>query len=131
MSTNSAIAVKTSTGQYKTIYCHNDGYFDYTYPMLDTWYNTQERAEALVSFGDASFIAKRLSPSQGSGHSFDNPEEDVSIFYYRDRSERWVDNAPRILDRDNAINYQYYTYLFEDGQWKAYTGGKEVESYEY
>ena len=59
MATNSIIAVKVND-DYKSIYVHNDGYFDYMYPMLDTWYNSQERAEALVNLGDASFIAKRL-----------------------------------------------------------------------
>ena len=115
MSTNSVIAVKTEKG-YKTIYCHNDGYFDYMYPMLDTWYNSQERAEALVSLGDASFIAKRMVPSLASGHSFDNPEEDVCIFYHRDRGEPWSHNEPVFcLTKAEVLAMQYYAYIFEDG----------------
>lgn len=131
MSTNSAIAVKTSGGDYKSIYVHNDGYFDYMYPMLDTWYNSQERAEALVNLGDASFIAKRLVPSKDSDHSFDHPEKDVSIFYHRDRGELWRHNAPCLMSKDEVLATQYYAYIFEDGQWKAYAGRKEVDSYEY
>ena len=132
MATNSIIAVKTSDdGDYKSIYVHNDGYFEYMYPMLDTWYNSQERAEALVSFGDASFIAKRLVPSQDSDHHFDHPEKDVCIFYHRDRGELWRQNAPCIMSKEEVLATQYYAYIFEDGQWKAYAGRKEVDSYEY
>ena len=131
MSTNSTIAVKTEKG-YKAIYVHNDGYFDYMYPLLDTWYNSKERAEALVNLGDASFIAKRLCPSQDSGHHFDRPEEDVCIFYHRDRDEPWAQNEPNFyLTKVEVLKTQYYTYIFEDGQWKAYQGGVEVDSYEY
>jgi hypothetical protein len=131
MSTNSTVAVKTDTG-YKSIYVHNDGYFSYMYPMLDIWYNSPERATALVSFGDASFIDKRLTPSQDSNHSFDNPEEDVCIFYHRDRGEPWEHNKPETRKtKEEVLSSQYYVYIFEDGQWKAYQGGAEVDSYEY
>ena len=130
MATNSTVAVKIGD-DYKSIYCHNDGYFSYMYPMLDTWYNSQERAEALVNLGDASFIAKRLCPSRGSNHSFDNPEEDVSIFYHRDRGERWIDSAPYLMSKEEVLATQYYAYIFEDDRWRAYQGRVEVDSYEY
>lgn len=130
MSTPAAVAVHTEDG-YVTIYVHNDGYFDYMYPLLSTYYDTDERAQNLVKFGDASFLAKRLAPSTGSGHSFMTPEEDVCIFYHRDRCESWVQNAPHVFMRDQLLGWQYYVYIFEDGQWKAYRNGKEVDSYEY
>jgi hypothetical protein len=131
MSTNSTIAVKTDDG-YKSIYCHWDGYFDYMYPMLDIWYNSQERAEALVNLGNASFIAKRLCPSQDSNHSFDHHEEDVSVFYHRDRGESWEHNKPKVrATKEEVLSVQYYVYIFEDNKWRAYQGGEEVDSYEY
>ena len=130
MSTNATIAIKTDKG-YEAIYVHNDGYPSYMYPMLRDWYGTQERAEALVSFGDASSIHKRLVPSQDSNHSFDKPEEDVCVFYHRDRGELWWQNAPCIMSKEEVLKSQYYVYIFEDGQWKAYQGGVEVDSYEY
>ncbi len=127
MSTNSTIAVKTERGPYKAIYCHNDGYPEYMYPMLRDWYGTQERAEALVDLGDASFIAKRLVPSQGSNHHFDHPEEDVSIFYHRDRGENY--NVSFYSNMVAATSSQYYTYIFEDGAWYVYIHGVEAEDY--
>ena len=129
MSTHAAIAIKTDKG-YKAIYCHWDGYPSYMYPMLDTWYNSQERAEALVSFGDASSIHKRLVPSQDSNHSFDKPEEDVCVFYHRDRDEPWAQVEPIFyLTKREVLKLQYYVYIFEDGCWTAYQGGVEFADY--
>jgi hypothetical protein len=129
MSTNSTIAVKTDNG-YKAIYCHWDGYPSYMYPMLRDWYGTEERAAALVSFGDASSIYKRLMPSQASGHSFDRPEDDVCVFYHRDRGEPWTQNEPEFcLTKEEVLSSQYYTYIFEDGVWHAYIGRQEADDY--
>ena len=131
MSTNSTIAVKTDKG-YEAIYCHWDGYPSYMYPTLRDWYGTEERAKALVGYGDASFIDKRLEPSNGSGHCFNNPEEDVCVFYHRDRGEPWEGVEPDVCTtKAEVLKKQYYTYIFADGQWKAYNGGKEVSSYDY
>lgn len=129
MGTPATIAIKTDTG-YKAIYCHWDGYPSYMYPLLRDWYGTQERAEALVSFGDASSIHKRLVPSQDSGHSFDKPEEDVCVFYHRDRGEPWTQNEPEFcLTKEEVLSSQYYTYIFEDGAWHVYIHGQEAEDY--
>ena len=126
MSTNANIAVKTSKG-YETIYCHNDGYPSYMFPMLRDYYGTQERAEALVSFGDASVIDKRLVPSQDSGHCFNNREEDVCVFYNRDRGE---DYSKTVYEtKEQLLKAQFYTYIYEDGQWRVYLLGKEAHNY--
>lgn len=131
MSTNSTVAIKTDKG-YESIYVHWDGYFNYMYPMLSENYASLERATALVSFGDASFIEKRIMPSTGSSHSFERPEEGVCVFYHRDRGEPWAGVEPTFsLTKEEVLKSQYYVYIFEDGQWRAYKGGKEVDSYEY
>ena len=129
MSTNSAIAVKTDRG-YEAIYCHWDGYPSYMYPMLRDWYGTEERAKALVGHGDASFIDKRLEPSNGSGHCFDHPEEDVCVFYHRDRGEPWSGTQPNFYTTlDEAVKRQFYAYVFEDGAWHIYVDSKEADDY--
>lgn len=128
MSTHSNITVKTDKG-YETIYCHNDGYPSYMYPMLRDWYGTEERAKALVALGDASSINKRLVPSQDSGHHFDHPEEDVCVFYHRDRGESWEDNEPAVQPSKQEAVRCHYSYLFEDGEWHVFIGGKEAEDY--
>lgn len=124
MSTHCGIAVKTEEG-YKTIYCHHDGYESYMYPMLTKNYNTEERAKDLVSLGDASCIEERMVPSRESGHSFDNPEDGVCIFYHRDRGECWREVAPSLFrTKSELLDNYYYSYIFEDGKWNAYKGGR-------
>lgn len=126
MATNCTIAIETEKG-YESIYCHWDGYPEYMYPMLRDWYATQERAEALIGFGDASVIAKRLTPSQDSNHSFDNPEDDVCVFYHRDRDESYC--TAFHSNKWGVLCSQYYTYIFEDGSWHVYIDGQEAEDY--
>lgn len=131
MSTNSTVAVKTDSG-YESIYVHWDGYFGYMYLMLSENYASLERAQALVSFGDASFVDKRIMPSKGSDHSFEHPEEGVCVFYHRDRGEPWEHNKPEVTaTKEELFKRQYYVYIFEDNRWRAYQGGVEVDSYEY
>lgn len=127
MATNSNISVKTEKG-YEAIYCHFDGYPSYMYPMLRDWYGSEERARALVALGDASSINKRLVPSQDSGHSFNHPEDDVCVFYHRDRGEPWEDTKPAIYTKEEAVRC-YFSYIFEDGEWHVYIGGEEAEDY--
>jgi hypothetical protein len=127
MSTHSNISVKTEKG-YETIYCHFDGYRSYMYPMLRDWYGTEERAKALVALGDASFIAKRLVPSEGSDHHFNHPEEDVCIFYHRDRGELWRYCAPFCEEELSQLRLQY-VYVFENDEWHVYIDGKEADDY--
>ena len=126
MSTQCGIAIKAEKG-YKTIYVHSDGYPEYMWPMLTDWYGTQERAEALVSFGDASSIDKLLVPSQDSGHTFSHSEEGVCRFYHRDRGDSWSDCAPTTYFTKSGIcGAFYYTYIWEDGSWHFYKGGRKT-----
>ena len=119
MSTHCGIAIKTEQG-YKTIYCHHDGYPSYMYEMLTKNYNSEELATKLVSLGDASYIEAKLEPT--GAHSFDNPEEGVSVFYHRDRGEPWVDVAPQLLTKEQLRSHYYYCYAWEDGMWITLRG---------
>lgn len=125
MSTPCTIIVKTKD-DYLSSYCHWDGYTDYMYPMLTTNYNSYERALALVKLGDASYIAEKLEPTTDN-HSFDHPEEDVSVFYHRDRGEDWSDTAPKYRDKESRLYQFQYGYVFEDDHWTAYKYGKKIE----
>lgn len=123
MSTNSRIAIKTEEG-YKTIYCHFDGYPEYMYPMLKNNYSTEEKALALVSLGDVSSVGAKLEPTKDY-HSFDYPEEEVCVFYHRDRGESWDHNKPRIYNtKEEIFEIEYYVYIFEDGKWTCYEDGR-------
>lgn len=128
MSTHCGIAVKTENG-YKTIYCHHDGYTSYMLPMLVGNYNSEELAAKLVSMGDASSINKNFEPTTME-HSFDNPEKDVCVFYVRDRKESWLANSPQAYSTKQDLFKQFwYAYIFENGKWIAYAGGKKISDY--
>lgn len=123
MSTQCGIAIKTEKG-YETIYVHSDGGPSYMLPMLTENYNSEELATKLIGFGDASCIDKRLEPTPGSNHRFGCREEDVCIFYGRDRGEK--DTGPNCYDKRLVFNMYYYAYIWEDGCWHFYKDGKEV-----
>ena len=119
MSTNAGIALR-SGDTYQTIYCHWDGYPKYMLPMLQNNYNSVELAAKLISFGDASFIDCKLEPD--SEHSFEKPQEGVSVFYHRDRGESWISCHPVCYNRTDLFNQSgfEYIYIFEDDKWNVY-----------
>ena len=125
MSTQCGIAIKTEKG-YETIYVHSDGYPEYMWPMLTENYNSEEMAKKLVALGDASFIDERLEPTPGCQHSFDKREPGVSVFYHRDRGEVWSETAPAVYLAISELKPFYYAYLWKDGCWNFYKGGKKV-----
>ena len=126
MSTQCGISIKTEKG-YETIYVHSDGYPDYMWPMLTKNYNSEELAAKLVGMGDASYISDNLEPHEPNTHSFDNPDFDVCCFYHRDRGEDWNDVAPTNYFTIREIcNRFYYTYIWEDGEWRLYKGGRKI-----
>lgn len=125
MSTQCGIAIKTEKG-YETIYVHSDGYPEYMWPMLTDNYNSEELAKKLVSLGDASYIDRLIEPTSDF-HKFGTPEPDVSMFYHRDRGEDWNDVAPtNYFTLDEISNQFYYVYLWKDGHWNFYKGGRKV-----
>lgn len=121
MSTNSGIALRSGE-TFQTIYCHWDGYPSYMLPMLRENYNSVELASMLISMGDASSINMLIGPNPNKPHDFLNPQEDVCVFYHRDRGDSWLRCQPscytwRELFSQSAFDY---VYIFEDGQWNAY-----------
>ena len=124
MSTQCGVAIKTNEG-YKTIYVHSDGYPKYMWPMLTENYNSEELATKLVNLGDASYIDILLEPTT-EYHKFGTPEPNVSMFYHRDRGEDWDHVAPINLTKQEMFNAYYYSYIWEDGCWNFYKGGRKT-----
>jgi len=104
MSTRSRIGIVFGTNKnelkVKSIYCHWDGYVEYNGKMLIDYYNNNARTEELINLGDISSLRKKISTS--GEHSFDNPQEDVTIAYHRDRGE------------EKRINEEYLTNFLEN-----------------
>lgn len=124
MSTQCGIAIKTEKG-YETIYVHSDGYPEYMWPMLTENYNSEELATKLVSLGDASYIEKKLDPTSDF-HRFGTPEPGVSMFYHRDRGDSWDEVYPQAFSRERLMNAFYYVYVWKNGCWNFYKGGRKI-----
>lgn len=123
MSTRSLIAAKMSDGTIKFVYCHWDGYPAHNGKLLLDFYNTQEKVEALLELGSISSLREKLAPAEGVKHTFDDPAEDVTIAYHRDRNEPWAYTHPYTYENKTLL-YQLsdtfdaeYIYLFMDGKW--------------
>jgi hypothetical protein len=90
MGTRSAIGYKTPEGKIRAKYSHYDGYPSYTGAMLQEHFQEARKIAQMVELGDQSFIAPNVFPTDKS-HSFSTPQEDVIVFYGRDRGEDNVD----------------------------------------
>lgn len=117
MATRSTIAVQLKDGTVRKVYCHWDGYLEHNGAILVDNYNTQELAELVTSAGDISFLDAKFVPD--SEHSFDKPQEGVTILYGRDRGETGVDPIVYrdVADYQGRCQFEEYNYLFIGGEW--------------
>lgn len=125
MSTRCAIAISQEDGTIKAIYCHHDGYVAGVGTILAGWYNTQEKAEALLELGDLNSLGTKLAPEPEMDHNYNHTQENVTVAYHRDRGEHL---EPARIYRD-IINFKKhgmsdfgadYLYLYADGKWSVY-----------
>ena len=90
MGTRSAIGYKTPEGKIRAKYSHYDGYVAGAGKMLQEHYTQARKIAQMVELGDQSYMDKEIFPV-GKTHSFETPEEGVTVFYGRDRGEDRVD----------------------------------------
>ena len=119
MGTRSAIGYKTPEGTIRAKYSHYDGYPAYTGAMLQEHYQQTRKIAQLVELGDQSFLEAEIFPK--GEHSFNNPEEGVTIFYGRDRGESNVDakefdNFAEFVDYYKSCGCEYF-YVFDGSDW--------------
>ena len=87
MSTLSFICKSLPNNTVVGVYCHYDGYPSGVGATLSTHYTTTPRVDALLSLGSISQLHPRLVPDLGDTHTFDNPANNVTVAYHRDRGE--------------------------------------------
>ena len=129
MSTNSGIALRAGE-TFNTIYCHWNGHPKDMLPILRGHYNSFELANKLISMGDASMIEAKIDPDPARPHDFNNYQEDVCVFYYRDRGDDWLSCQSACYTKSELFKVPAfdYVYIFEDGTWNAYNmNGRKVE----
>jgi hypothetical protein len=113
MATRSRIAIEKQDGTVTSIYCHWDGYTSGVGKMLEKWYTTQAKVEALIELGDISSLD--MTPTS-------------TVAYHRDRGEDFSQFEHKDVEDFFSGNYQEYGYLFtKDGHWLVANGGPVVE----
>lgn len=121
MSTHCSVTLATKENTFQTVYCHWDGYPDHVLKILQRFYNSYEKAEALIRYGDISELAPRLraTPNRGE-HTFENPQKGVCLFFYRDRLDDWESVCPRTYQtlEDMLKNEsEEFNYVFKNNEW--------------
>ena len=117
MATRSTIAYKTPEGKVRAIYAHWDGYPAHNGEMLRRYYTQARKIAQLVELGNLSVLAPNVFPV-GTGHSFETPQDDVCIFYGRDRGE--TGQEPKEFETVAEWISEFgeeYNYLWDGQNW--------------
>lgn len=128
MATRSRIGLMLEDGTIKHSYIHFDGYPTGVGTNLVLFYNTEDKVKELLSFGDMSYLAPKVNPE--GEHSFNNPEDGVTVFYGRDRGESNVDSVTTSMDEYLSVKYSScidYQYVFTGGNWWVYDNNDKTE----
>jgi hypothetical protein len=121
MSTRSNIGILNNDGTVTAVYCHWDGYVEYNGRILAEYYPKMERVKRLISGGDLSSLNKEIEPT--ADHSFEEPQEDVCIYYHRDRGEDWETVKPKtynsLIELCESLKEGWieYLYVYIGGDW--------------
>ena len=120
MATRARIAIELTDGSILSSYHHWDGYpAGLGFNLICHWDDPAVLLQA-IRLGDASNWGKRIAPIDE--HSFDCPEENVNVYYGRDRGESNVDAVP-FADFDAFVNgfdcagEEFAYCLRRDGTW--------------
>ena len=130
MATRSTIAIQNEDGTVTSVYCHWDGYPAHNGRILQEHYTDAQTVAELISLGDISSLGERISPTVGSGHTFENGEPGTTVYYGRDRGERGV--APQKALNADSWRYtcgQEYDYLYvaSEGAWYVGKHGRALK----
>ena len=122
MATRSRIGIELKDGSVLSAYHHWDGYPSWLGRILNTHYNTREKAAELIDGGDMSvaWTNERWNsdPNEFGGTTKREVEEYGPQYY----SQRGEDCPPR-LDKDMEEFFadgEEYSYIFRNDNWFAY-----------
>lgn len=102
MSTRAKIAIRRKDGSFQGIYCHFDGYLNYTGEILEKFYDTTEKVEKLISLGNLAKLGFKPDDcfaycrDGGEDLKFWTNEEQFNYTYVEDL-HRWM-----VLYRDSS-----------------------------
>ena len=105
MATRARIGFETQVGEIVSAYHHWDGYpAGLGYNLVRNYISDRDKFMEAVMLGDASHWGSKVYPST-SQHSFRNAEDDVNVYYGRDRGEVGVGPKTFTDIDDFAANY--------------------------
>lgn len=130
MSTRSLIAIKKNNS-YHSVYCHFDGYPEHNGKILLENYSQLDRVEELIEHGNMSILGKYIHPASDKPHNFNNRQDNVCVFYHRDRKEPYNSSKHYWSEESfmgecsNGIDFVYY-FDTENNKW-YYSNGYKFE----
>ena len=119
-----AIIAKLDDNGVKAIYNHSDGYLEHAGKILDQHYNTEEKVDELLSYGDVSIIRENIGVKLDFNDLKSFYENKQCRFYARDRGEKYT-QAEQLKDENELIEFSKgcdveYIYMFAYGSWYVY-----------
>lgn len=117
MATRSRIAIENPDGSVKSIYCHWDGYPEHNGRILNDHYQERKKVESLIELGSISILDENVDPT--GPHSFENPQDGVTVAYHRDRGEAYrKPDGHRNSESYFKGDIEEYGYLFtKENEW--------------
>lgn len=102
MGTSSSISILKIDGTIEQVNAYCDGNIFHIGAILLMHYKDPQKIKRLINLGDISNLKKEVHPNASKHHTFKVPQEDVTIFYARDRGD--------VLIKPNKFN-SYDNYL--------------------
>ena len=129
MGTRSLIAKQIGPDAYRTIFCKIEGHLETQGEILLQYYNTPEQVDKLLDLGDLYTLCPKMEPDPGLPHSYENPQDGVTIAYKRDWNCRLVDADVKTLEElDESGGMIEFIYIFnQNNEWKYFQGGYSEE----
>lgn len=117
MSTRANVTAKLSSGKWKAVYVHHDGYPSHCGDVLLRAYSTQQAVDALMAHGDMSCID--VSPECPPGHARSVPGH--CVYYGRDRCEEDTvkPECETQAEAFETVGPQAYDYVWDGHMWRV------------
>ncbi len=128
MATRSRIGIEQADGTVKSIYCHWDGYPKGVGRTLVEHYLMRDKVESLMELGSISILGEQVEPTGRIPHTFETPEDGITVAYHRDRGER-LDPArvDKSLNDFMLSDVEEFGYVMTgSGEWMMIDGYRTV-----
>ena len=114
MGTHCYIAKQVGPDQYRTIYCHLDGYLEEAGAHLAGHYDTEEQVDKLLDLGDIYYLQDKLDPDPSMAHYAPSRQKGVTFAYGRDMDDnRWPATIKSMEELEENNNWCEFLFIFK------------------